>query len=30
MKITTLTNPRQTILVTSRHKDKDNVMTSLE
>ena len=27
MKITTLTNPRQTILVTSRYKEKDNVMT---
>jgi len=27
MKITTLTNPRQTILLTSRAEDKDNVMT---
>jgi len=27
MRITTLTNPRQTILLTSRHKNKDNVMT---
>lgn len=27
MKITTLTNPRQTILLTSRYKGKDNVMT---
>ncbi|MFN3301774.1 MAG: flavin reductase family protein [Patescibacteria group bacterium] len=27
MKITTLTNPRQTILLTCRYKDKDNVMT---
>ncbi len=27
MRITTLTNPRQTILLTSRYKDKDNVMT---
>lgn len=27
MRITTLTNPRQTILLTTRFKDKDNVMT---
>ncbi|PIP17794.1 MAG: hypothetical protein COX43_02315 [Parcubacteria group bacterium CG23_combo_of_CG06-09_8_20_14_all_35_9] len=27
MKMTTLTNPRQTILLTSRWKEKDNVMT---
>jgi len=27
MKITTLTNPRQTILVTCRYKDKDNIIT---
>lgn len=27
MKITTLTNPRQTILLTCRHLDQDNVMT---
>jgi flavin reductase (DIM6/NTAB) family NADH-FMN oxidoreductase RutF len=27
MKITTLTNPRQTILLTCRFKDRDNIMT---
>lgn len=27
MKITTLTNPRQTVLVTCRHKGKDNIIT---
>lgn len=27
MKITTLTNPRQTVLITSRYKNRDNVMT---
>jgi flavin reductase (DIM6/NTAB) family NADH-FMN oxidoreductase RutF len=27
MKISTLANPRQTILLTSRYKDKDNIMT---
>jgi len=28
MRITTLTNPRQTVLITSRFGDKDNVMTA--
>lgn len=27
MKITTLTNPRQTVLVTCRHQGKDNIIT---
>lgn len=28
MRITTLSNPRQTVLITSRFKDKDNIMTA--